>query len=143
MMAGSYKEERTKNWRERKVFIAPSLNAVKKVKQQKLSDYVWFKEYLENHGIEYHRNNLDIILSGIKRNGGNLYNGRTVGNIRFADGTKKTFIAYDDEIIELDKSKFSQPNYRYRQKGVWKADDDKELKLNKDWNNAKTFSGSV
>ena len=42
MMAGSYKEERTKNWRERKVFIAPSLNAVKKVKQQKLSDYVYF-----------------------------------------------------------------------------------------------------
>lgn len=113
------------------------------LKSQKLSDYVWFKEYLSDHDIEYHRNNLDIILSGIKRKGGNLYNGRTVGNIRFADGTKKTFIAYNGEIVELDKSKFSQPNYRYRQKGVWKADGDKELKLNKDWNNAKSFSESV
>lgn len=107
------------------------------LKNQKISDYVWFKEYLEEHGIEHHRNNLDTILSSIKRKGGNLYNGRTVGNIRFTDGTKKTFIAYDREVVELDTDKFSQPNYRYRQKGVWKAESDKELKLNKDWKSAR------
>lgn len=113
------------------------------LKSQKLSDYVWFKEYLSDHDIEYHRNNLDIILSGIKRKGGNLYNGRTVGNIRFADGTEKTFIAYDGEIIELDKERFSQPNYKYRQKGVWKTEKDRELKLNKDWKSAKITKEEV
>lgn len=53
---------------------------------RKLSDRIWFKEYLSNHRITGYRNNLDVIMAS-----GILAEGKKCGHLEFSDGSVEEF----------------------------------------------------
>ena len=57
-------------------------------KHSKLTDSVWFKEYLEELGIKKYKNNLLIIEAN-----GQMFPGREIGYIEYTDGRKVVFTA--------------------------------------------------
>lgn len=56
----------------------------------KMTDCVWFKEYLDEKNIKGYRNNIAILNSG-SNNG--VHKGTRLGWIRYNDGTMEEFIA--------------------------------------------------
>ena len=57
-------------------------------KHSKLTDSVWFKEYLDELGIKKYKNNLLIIEAN-----GQMFPGREIGYIEYTDGRKVVFTA--------------------------------------------------
>lgn len=58
---------------------------------QKLNDRVWFKEYLEQHGVVKYRNNIDCLLVN-----GELEPGRPCGYLETDDGVREEFAIGED-----------------------------------------------
>lgn len=77
----------------------------------KLSDYIWFREYLEECNIFKYRNNTEIIR---KKNGGTIPDGRQLGYIVYNDRVKKCFFKNGDSVKEVsEKSKRATRSREY------------------------------
>lgn len=61
----------------------------------KLTDSVWFKEYIEEYNIYKYRNNIDIIK---KKNNGEIPEGKMLGYIIYKDKTKETFFKNGNDV---------------------------------------------
>lgn len=68
----------------------------------RLTDYVWFKEYIKEKSISRYRNNIDTINCSHNRGVGN---GRELGRILHEDGTIRIFYWQDGEVIEATRKR--------------------------------------